>query len=225
MEGDSQRPYSGTNFRFLPTPSAWRATVQNLQPPDPSKFLPTPSHGGRRDQHSVQIYRDGFLPTPSHGGRRLRQQRVDSSTRHISTHALTWRATQRDSRALPFLFISTHALTWRATLTSLPSRKVREFLPTPSHGGRHGLLTQRHKRGRYFYPRPHMEGDKNRLILLTVWPGFLPTPSHGGRPIRCGITGETTNFYPRPHMEGDFSMPRPAPGTIISTHALTWRAT
>ena len=129
MEGDSQRPYSGTNFRFLPTPSAWRATVQNLQPPDPSKFLPTPSHGGRRDQHSVQIYRDGW--------RRLRQQRVDSSTRHISTHALTWRATQRDSRALPFLFISTHALTWRATYT----------IDSP-------LL-----RARDFYPRPHMEGD------------------------------------------------------------------
>ena len=92
-----------------------------------------------------------------------------------------------------------------------------------------------------------MEGDKNRLILLTVWPGFLPTPSHGGRQdsLAClgaieisthaltwratiswgALIGQQSNFYPRPHMEGDGALWDAAVGVAISTHALTWRAT
>ncbi len=33
------------------------------------------------------------------------------------------------------------------------------------------------------------------------------------------------NFYPRPHMEGDFGLTKVCPKELISTHALTWRAT
>ena len=55
-----------------------------------------------------------------------------------------------------------------------------------------------------FYPRPHMEGDGCRALLLLS----------GG------------DFYPRPHMEGDCSMViYKKQAVTISTHALTWRAT
>ena len=36
---------------------------------------------------------------------------------------------------------------------------------------------------RYFYPRPHMEGDG----------------------LRYDRSGTISNFYPRPHMEGDLA--------------------
>ena len=77
-----------------------------------------------------------FLPTPSHGGRPLL---LPDQHRHvlISTHALTWRATEADGFACAIVGISTHALTWRATGSS--------YLTIDS------LVD--------FYPRPHMEGD------------------------------------------------------------------
>ena len=55
----------------------------------------------------------------------------------ISTHALTWRATDCKPQRFLKLGISTHALTWRATGSS--------YLTIDS------LVD--------FYPRPHMEGD------------------------------------------------------------------
>ena len=80
---------------------------------------------------------------------------------------------------------------------------VNQFLPTPSHGGRHPLLLPRAPRGIIsthaltwratsageppndrppdFYPRPHMEGDLCTLIYTPPTSQFLPTPSHGGR--------------------------------------------
>ena len=55
-----------------------------------------------------------------------------------------------------------------------------------------------------FYPRPHMEGDLSRFRRGVVLP----------------------YFYPRPHMEGDFDEVALQPRSfVISTHALTWRAT
>ena len=77
--------------------------------------------------------------------------------------------------------ISTHALTWRATVFVI----TNTIFPQD------------------FYPRPHMEGDKNP-----------------GRSVPPG-----SDFYPRPHMEGD-ALKTYIEGTdFISTHALTWRAT
>ena len=60
------------------------------------------------------------------------------------------------------------------------ARDLERFLPTPSRGGRQlipfcngGML--------YFYPRPHVEGDLQKV---------------------CD-KGLLRNFYPRPHVEGD----------------------
>ena len=55
---------------------------------------------------------------------------------------------------------------------------------------------------------------------------FLPTPSHGGRQQRPQRTCQSRrDFYPRPHMEGDGKKPSEYDNVLISTHALTWRAT
>ena len=83
-----------------------------------------------------------------------------------------------------YLKISTHALTWRATLFVQVFDLHREFLPTPSHGGRHTAPIS--VKGEVdFYPRPHMEGDLIRQAKYSV----------------------VADFYPRPHMEGDVAPP------------------
>ena len=80
---------------------------------------------------------------------------------------------------------------------------VNQFLPTPSHGGRLTKWLSR-PRNMNFYPRPHMEGDIFCKVCLQLIGQFLPTPSHGGRPL----------LLPDQHRH-----------VLISTHALTWRAT
>ena len=102
---------------------------------------------------------------------------------------------------------------------------VNQFLPTPSHGGRHTDISSPCA-FRDFYPRPHMEGDLSLSNISLITLKFLPTPSHGGRPAgqnggvlspyisthaltwratRCCFwpPAPENNFYPRPHMEGD----------------------
>ena len=80
--------------------------------------------------------------------------------------------------------------------------QAKLFLPTPSHGGR--PLAQ-HKKAllSYFYPRPHMEGDA----------------------LRSSNSSLSSYFYPRPHLEGDKLLIPFCIEAVISTHALTWRAT
>ncbi len=78
----------------------------------------------------------------------------------------------------------------------------------------------------YFDPRPHLEGDLYDRQPLATRKGFLPTPSHGGRLFYAPASAGDNNFYPRPHMEGDIkSLIILCVLRIISTHALTWRAT
>ena len=103
--------------------------------------------------------------------------------------------------------ISTHALTWRATsLLALHAAQLFQFLPTPSHGGRHAP-GNRPGENINFYPRPHMEGDPNGPSCDGLRMIFLPTPSHGGRPPHPWFLRTSRyHFYPRPHMEGDVDL-------------------
>ena len=76
-----------------------------------------------------------------------------------------------------------------------------------------------------FYPRPHMEGDAGEILFVEKQGRFLPTPSHGGRHRSHRLLVQFDNFYPRPHMEGDEIDGQRGSEAVISTHALTWRAT
>ena len=122
--------------------------------------------------------------------------------------------------------ISTHALTWRATVFVITNTIFpQDFYPRPHMEGDKNP-GRSVPPGSDFYPRPHMEGDvqtKNKEVKIMI---FLPTPSHGGRPgIPFGWAGGI-HFYPRPHMEGDVVARGAVTASIdISTHALTWRAT
>ena len=77
-----------------------------------------------------------------------------------------------------------------------------------------------------FYPRPHMEGDgAERYDPQCQDVNFYPRPHMEGDPPHAKAGQCAENFYPRPHMEGDVVNGAVSMPGIISTHALTWRAT
>ena len=60
-----------------------------------------------------------------------------------------------------------------------------------------------HPPGRYFYPRPHMEGDQPTLTRCYIY--AISTHAltwRATRTMSSRISG-MPYFYPRPHMEGD----------------------
>ena len=122
----------------------------------------------------------------------------------ISTHALTWRATPGCSCSACCSVISTHALTWRAT-PLLSHCFCNSGISTHALTWRATYLLNKIIYAMlYFYPRPHMEGD-NLVDMKTKMREY---------------------FYPRPHMEGDaIALLLEIDPELISTHALTWRAT
>ena len=159
MEGDISSPHvSGRQKNFYPRPRVEGDWTLSPGAVLQGNFYPRPPHVGRHMPFFHGIRVTEFLPTPSHGGRR-RQRSCERRWYSISTHALTWRATQcRFSRRLHGL-ISTHALTWRATKLPIFSAAVAAlFLPTPSHGGRPQRPAHRTQPA-HFYPRPRVEGD------------------------------------------------------------------
>ena len=187
-------------------------------------FYPRPHMEGDLDICSNISAPLSFYPRPHMEGDQIANKHF--AHHNISTHALTWRATSAGPSCCAALSISTHALTWRATVTTVLVPWIKSN----------------------FYPRPHMEGDEDLRELPVLdksisthaltWRAtsaglihsavllFLPTPSHGGRRRQvtfCLLQGE--NFYPRPHMEGDRFRDAVSLVVLISTHALTWRAT
>ena len=157
MEGDAAAINTWKDKMISTHALTWRATRDSACTSIVDIFLPTPSHGGRRQLRHDGIKWSRFLPTPSHGGRPVagsakpqrrhfypRPHMEGDSTparvrpwMRISTHALTWRATEQRAAESVRRYISTHALTWRATETSAKGTA----------------------RCKHFYPRPHMEGD------------------------------------------------------------------
>ena len=142
-----------------------------------------------------------FYPRPHMEGDR-RANHHDLSGR-ISTHALTWRATNQIDREPQVTSISTHALTWRATIV----RKCHAHrLAISTHA-----LTWRATAVR----RPESPPSATSTHALT-W--RATSPSAHLHVLQC-------DFYPRPHMEGDCASLRSVVTFSISTHALSWRAT
>ena len=104
--------------------------------------------------------------------------------------------------------ISTHALTWRATQCSASKFPLSKFLPTPSHGGR---LTRRwwHAIKRQFLPTPSHGGRPQPMQqaapAIQISTHALTWRATSGL---SGCLSGCDNFYPRPHMEGDSSVLR-----------------
>ena len=169
-----------------------------------------------------------------------------------------------------YLKISTHALTWRATndlgqtITTygdfyprphmegditvyVPLWMSTDFYPRPHMEGdalgsaindvmeisTHALtwratVPQQNSfyLNSHFYPRPHMEGDLCQVHGSTTPRRFLPTPPHGGRLVEDIALLIPLGFLPTPS-HGGRQLSKEVKKTLgdISTHALTWRAT
>ena len=137
MEGDQLlRIGCHRVIRFLPTPSAWRATLSRFRrgvvlpyfyprPPHggrprleytprlPLYFYPRPPHGGRLRRRRSGKQRHDFYPRPPHGGRHHALALL--RPRLISTHALRMEGDKFSSTGLV---------------------QVKNFYPRPPHGGR-----------------------------------------------------------------------------------------
>ena len=145
-------------FRFLSTPSGWRATKNKLQTVERLiKFLSTPS---------------GWRATIA----RARLASID----RISIHALRVEGDPSgyDRNGKFVIFLSTPS-GWRATSAFCdPSRSQSAFLSTPS-GWR---ATPDHNEffmplEKNFYPRPPGGGRQGASITSSTVSGFLSTPS------------------------------------------------
>ena len=115
-EGDSSRSSRRSmTSKFLPTPSARRATRRGYSSPSPPyNFYPRPPRGGRRGVTVVDYRGAVFLPTPS-----------------------ARRATQARGHAVGKFFISTHALREEGDRIHRPSgNRSGYFYPRPPRGGR-----------------------------------------------------------------------------------------
>ena len=100
-----------------------------------------------------------------------------------------------------------------------------DFYPRPHMEG-DALFFFRFCCCRDFYPRPHMEGDSPASSFSRRQQGFLPTPSHGGRPNQPNQDSLYREFLPTPSHGGRRAALFITPSVVlISTHALTWRAT
>ena len=117
---------------------------------------------------------------------------------HISTHALTWRATGVAWPLPRQQSISTHALTWRATAPPPEqSGGPWDFYPRPHMEGDLPLPAQSAGQ-RDFYPRPHMEGDsKHAEVQACISAAYLKCSTRKAAASRrcAGLGGRVVLFH------------------------------
>ena len=125
-------PHAGVQ-EFQSTPSAWRATYDNITfRVKLDDFNPRPPHGGRRGSgRRCKPSRD-FNPRPPHGGRQLVQCYELFRPLFQSTPS-AWRATGKHQRSVPMSRFQSTPSAWRATQSyGSPSREAEIFQSTPS---------------------------------------------------------------------------------------------
>ena len=209
--------------RFLPTPSARRATrttpcicLQNVL------FLPTPSArratalvvetavGGGISTHALREEGDAqtpsgahtwpdFYPRPPRGGRRF-WSGTQPRNRSISTHAL-----REEGDAVVQLvggqvgIISTHALREEGDASSRSSeQRLQYFYPRPPRGGRPYRATPQ-RTNCNFYPRPPRGGRHHQFnTSATLLQDFYPRPPRGGRLQYAVLLDRARQFLPTP---------------------------
>ena len=120
----------------------------------------------------------------------------------ISTHALTWSATDGVVECDDYVKISTHALTWSATCYCPVCVCLVQFQLTHSREVRRAVTSA--------------QGGGRRFQL---------THSRGVRHGAAPSSGLLQNFNSRTHVECDQRKQSETYQNSISTHALTWSAT
>ena len=167
---------------FYPRPPRGGRPAQQHRPPRLPRFLPTPSarratarSGGRRPPRPISTHalreEGDLLPPPS--GSLCRQFLPTPSAR---------RATSPGSkRARPHKFLPTPSAR-RATAIGTGLVLLYQFLPTPSARRATGGP------GHPVFPREisthalREEGDRARSTASPAWSNFYPRPPRGGRP-------------------------------------------
>ena len=129
------RCVAGVHSRFLPTPSARRATYKNLRdrrPPGPD-FYPRPPRGGRRTPSRTRTPTPRFLPTPS-ARRATLPPLAENTCGCISTHALREEGDNIIQMApSPHnKFLPTPSARRATQVCARYSAFLSQFLPTPS---------------------------------------------------------------------------------------------
>ena len=142
----------------------------------------------------------------------------------ISTHALTWSATDGVVECDDYVKISTHALTWSATCYCPVCVCLVQFQLTHSREVRHAV-TSAQGGGRRFQ-LTHSRGVRHDPADIIGHNGDFNSRTHVEcDKIKKSPTLQCRDFNSRTHVECDTAPPPAADCTKISTHALTWSAT
>ena len=149
-------------LRFLPTPSARRATQRLMYSSTLSRFLPTPS--ARRATWGCCWLQRGvpyFYPRPPRGGRRALPQKPSHRPPYFYPRPPRG-GRQRDQPLQPGQpAISTHALREEGDVVTIELNwQIAQFLPTPSARRATGRHRGRHPVRHHFYPRPPRGGRR-----------------------------------------------------------------
>ena len=130
-----------------------------------------------------------------------------SATSFISTHALTWSATDGVVECDDYVKISTHALTWSATARRIHGAANREFQLTHSRGVRqfrHVLRTSPHT-----FQLTHSRGVRRAYL----YPDLISIVDFNSRThVECDIVpvfhvAQIFHFNSRTHVECDHKNP------------------
>ena len=155
--------------RFLPTPSARRATLPDVKfDRAKSNFYPRPPRGGRQGYCVAPRVIAVFLPTPS-----ARRATACSSTGKWKTIFLPTPSARRATSNLDEFKsrykISTHALREEGDHIDIKTpHGPPYFYPRPPRGGR-PYHRQHQALGRYFYPRPPRGGRLTALVAAFTY--------------------------------------------------------
>ncbi len=172
--------------KFLPTPSARRATLSaarccktmdDFYPRPPrggrpggktkckplKSFLPTPSARRATSHRRRRTHRRShFYPRPPRGGRPAAAM-ATSTQSSISTHALREEGDVDARPANTDPSISTHALREEGDRAARPpADHRRHFYPRPPRGGRRHVVIPNDLAAEHFYPRPPRGGRQPR---------------------------------------------------------------
>ena len=190
-------------LKFLPTPSARRATSPSRHPvQNRISFLSTPSARRATDFLTPELLRTLFLSTPS--ARRATAAGSKGGHGHcISIHALREEGDKVSAR-VGFLHIDFYPRPPRGGRLYRRGGQTRpaSFLSTPSVRRATHSACSHAEREQISIHALREEGDTAMAETAATMAYFYPRPPRGGRPSATSSVEKTANFYPRPPRGG-----------------------